>query len=465
MKYITLQNKIGYALGDLGNSLTFGLTAMFLLAYYTDVLGISAAAAGTLFLVARIWDAVNDPLMGIICDKLFQKDKKEKFRPYLLKGSWPVIIAAILVFWAPDGLSYTQKLIWAYATYILFGMSYTFINIPYGSLATVMTNIPSERAALSGARSFGSMIGMVSCNMVMPALLSIFADHLSRAYLIGVCIMGVISFICYLSSYRLTHEYIRHEASTSNKISLKTTLKTLSKNTPFICVSLASILMLTAMLGQGSVLYYYLSENLNGAVWFISLTAAAQIIFTILIAPSVEKLTRKLGTKKLMLIGFAGAAVTSIVTFILPSSIYGAMIFYVLGTPFMLLPNILIWANVADCIDHGYELSGIHQEGIIYSSYSFMRKMGQAIAGFIAGIGLSLVGYDAALDIQTSQTLFGIKAFMFAMPAILMACCFVLYYFFWNLPGKEVSAESDHIMEDNFDESQVHNDSLPTTQH
>ncbi|KYN79810.1 hypothetical protein ATY36_19980 [Vibrio cidicii] len=436
MKTISVSNKVGYALGDLANSLTFGMSSMFLLAYYTDVLGISAAAAGTLFLVARVWDAINDPMMGALCDKLFAKRRGEKFRPFLLKGSWPVIIAAILVFWAPEGLTDVQKLIWAYVTYIVFGMAYTFINIPYGSLATVMTNDPAERAGLSGARAFGSMMGMVSCNMIMPFLLSFFADDLSKAYLYGVTALGLVSFICYLFAYRMTEEHIKHELTDNPDFGFKDTIKTLGKNVPFLCVSVASMLMLTAMLGQGSVLYYYLSLNLDGALWFISLTAVVQVVTTIVVAPSVGKLSARFGTRKLMLIGFAGAGIASMVSFVLPTSIYGAMVFYIVGMPFMLLPNILIWANVADCIDYNYEISGQRQEGIIYSSYSFMRKMGQAIAGFIAGMGLSMVGYNAALDVQADATLMGIKAFMFAMPSIAMAGCFVLYYFFWNLEPK-----------------------------
>lgn len=438
---LSVSNRVGYALGDLANSLTFGMSSMFLLAYYTDVLGISAAAAGTLFLVARIWDAINDPMMGALCDKMFNKRRGEKFRPFLIKGSWPVIIAAVLVFWVPEGLTATQKLIWAYVTYIVFGMAYTFVNIPYGSLATVMTNDPAGRASLSGARAMGGMLGMVSCNMVMPLMLSMFADDLAKAYLYGVTILGLVSFVCYLLAYRMTEEHIKHEPSEAEAASFKETLSTLRKNVPFLCVSVASMLMLTAMLGQSSILYYYLSLNLDGAMWFISLTAIAQVACTVIIAPSVGKLSAKFGTKKLMLVGFAGASIAALATFLLPTSIYGAMVFYILGTPFMLLPNILIWANVADCIDHSYEISGQRQEGIIYSSYSFMRKMGQAFAGFIAGMGLSLVGYNAALDVQSEATLFGIKAFMFAMPSIAMALCFVLYYFFWNLEPKKVQEE------------------------
>ncbi|WP_354011684.1 MFS transporter [Endozoicomonas lisbonensis] len=434
-----MANRIGYGLGDVANTLSFGMTSMFLLAYYTDVLGISAAAAGTLFLVARIWDAVNDPMMGAFCDKLFQKHNGvgDKFRPFLLRGSWLLLVSGILVFWAPESLTATQKLVWAYVTYIIWGMCYTFINIPYGSLATVMTQDPGERASLSGARAMGGVSGSIACNILVPFMLSIFADDLSKAYLYSMIILGALSVVCYLLAYRFTQEHIKHEASSCDtKFSLKDTLNTLGRNKPFLCVSISSLFLLTAMMGQGAVFYYYLSLSLDGALWMISLTAVLQVVTVVIVGSSIGKVAEKFGVKKIMTTSFLIAGIFALITFLLPTSIYSTLFFYVLGMPFVMIPNVLIWANVADCIDHNYEISGQRQEGIIYSSYSFMRKMGQAIAGFIAGMGLSLVGYDAALEIQSSFTLSGIKGIMFLMPAIAMFICFFLYQFMWTLDSR-----------------------------
>ncbi|MGL6312859.1 MFS transporter [Vibrio sp. WXL103] len=445
MKTLTMKNRVGYAVGDVANTLSFGMASMFLLAYYTDVLGISAAAAGTLFLVARIWDAVNDPMMGALCDKLFSKRRGEKFRPFLLKGSWPVIIAAILVFWAPEGLSDTQKLIWAYTTYIVYGMAYTFINIPYGSLATVMTKDAEERASLSGARAIGGMLGTVSCNIVVPLMLSAFADDLSKAYLYSITVLGIIAFVCYVFTYQTTAEHIRHEPNDTNQnVSFVDTIKTLKANKPFLCVSIASTLMLTAMMGQGSILYYYLSENLSGALWIISFNAIVQVTCTLILAPTVGKLVKRFGVKKLMLTGFIVTSVIASISFVIPTGVYGTLFFFIVGTPFLLLPNILIWANVADCIDYNYQISGQRSEGVIYSSYSFMRKVGQAFAGFVAGMGLSLIGYQAGLDTQSDTTLMGLKAFMFLLPAIAMGICFLLYKVMWHLddPDRQVSSRA-----------------------
>ena len=454
-KILTIANRVGYGLGDLANTLSFGMTAGFLLVYYTDVLGISAAAAGTLFLVARIWDAINDPMMGTLCDKLFQKNNGtgDKFRPFLLKGSWLLLVSSILVFWAPEGLSDTQKLIWAYVTYITWGMCYTFINIPYGSLATVMTQDPAERSSLAGARAMGGVIGAVAPNLVVPLFLSIFADAMGQAYLYSIALLGGVALLCHLVAYRFTEEHIKYtpKAQTSSPLSFAETLRTMSKNKPFICVSIASMLILTAMMGQGSISYYYVSQNLDGAVWIISVAAIFQVAAIIILGSVIGKLTTRFGTKKIMVSAFSGVAIASVIAFLLPTSIAGLFVFYAIGTPAFMLTHILVWANVADCIDYNYEISGQRQEGLIYSSYSFMRKMGQAIAGFIAGMGLSVIGYDAALEIQKDSTLLGIKAIMFLMPAVCAAICVLLYKSMWTLDSsskagdQEASAEPEVV--------------------
>ena len=451
-KRLTMANRVGYGLGDLANTLSFGMTAGFLLVYYTDVLGISAAAAGTLFLVARIWDAINDPMMGTLCDKLFQKHQGvgDKFRPFLLKGSWLMLVTGILVFWAPEGLSDTQKLIWAYVTYIAWGMCYTFVNIPYGSLATVMTQDPGERASLAGARAMGSVGGSVIPTVIVPMFLSLFADDMSKAYLYSVAVLGFGSLVCYLLAYRFTQEHIKHQpAPDAGKVSFSDTLRTLGKNKPFLCVSIASMFLLTAIMGQGSVLFYYLSQNLGGAVWVITANGLIQVACVVVLGSVIGKLVARFGAGNIMITAFSVVAVISTVAFLLPTSIVSLFAFFAIGMPALLITHILVWANIADCIDYNYEISGQRQEGLIYSSYSFMRKMGQAIAGFVAGMGLSIIGYDAALDVQSDSTLLGIKAIMFLLPAACAAICALLYKTLWTLDSRkdQTKANAEVVVE------------------
>lgn len=445
-KRLTMANRVGYGLGDLANTLSFGMTAGFLLVYYTDVLGISAAAAGTLFLVARIWDAINDPMMGTLCDKLFQKHQGvgDKFRPFLLKGSWLMLVTGILVFWAPEGLSDTQKLIWAYVTYIAWGMCYTFVNIPYGSLATVMTQDPGERASLAGARAMGSIAGNVTPTVIVPMFLSLFADDMSKAYLYSVAVLGFGSLVCYLLAYRFTQEHIKHQpAPDACEVSFADTLRTLGKNKPFLCVSIASMFLLTAIMGLGSVLFYYLSQNLGGALWVISVNGIIQVVCVVVLGSVIGKLVARFGAGNIMITAFSVVAVASVVAFLLPTSIVSLFAFFAVGMPALLTTHILVWANIADCIDYNYEISGQRQEGLIYSSYSFMRKMGQAIAGFVVGMGLSVIGYDATLDVQSDSTLFGIKAIMFLLPAACAAVCALLYKTLWTLDSRKNQAKAN----------------------
>ncbi|MCK5736753.1 MAG: MFS transporter [Spirochaetaceae bacterium] len=447
MSSLKIKNKLGYGFGDLANGLTFGMSSTFLLAFYTDVLGITAVAAGTLFLVARIWDAVNDPMMGALADKLFQRrlargktgksGRTDKFRPYLIKGSWPVVAAAILMFIAPGSMGTTQKLIWAYATYITWGMAYTFINIPYGSLAAVMTQDPVERSSLSVFRGLGGMIGGISIRIVVPAMLIANAGNDARGYLMAMIILGAVSLAGYIASYFMTEEKVETKPEAAVAFSFKSTFSVLWKNRPFLAVSLASIAMLTGLMVNGAMNIYYFREVLN-SLELMGLTAIITLIPMLAAAVVIPKLVKRYGTKKLSWFTSLMSAVLMTILLILPSNpwIYIGMMLF--ATLFLMIPNIIVWGQVSDCIDYNQYLSGSRQEGVIYGAYSFMRKMGQAFAGFIAGAGLGLVGYVANAESQSPGTIAGIKILTIGLPAVAMFIAFLSYYFIWNLtPEKQ----------------------------
>lgn len=446
MKRLSLKNYIGYGFGDLANSLTFGMSATFLLAFYTDVLGITAAAAGTLFLVARIWDAINDPIMGGIADKAFNRKRRknsgtskkvDKFRPYLLKGSWPVIIAAIVMFIAPEGMSTGQKLVWAYITYILWGMTYTFINIPYGSLASVMTLDPTERSKLSVSRGLGGLFGTIVPRIIVPIFLVKYTGNEARGYLILMIILGVVAFLSYLFNYFTSVENVVTNEEVKEKIKITDGLKVLKKNRPFLAISLASIVMLTALLIQGSMSVYYFKDNLN-SLELMSLTGITMIVPMLLVSGLIPKLVRKYGVKKTCWVSSIVSALLFGVLMFLPDNPWIYLVGTMLASIFLMIPNMTVWGMVSDCIDYNQYLTGSRQEGSIYGLYSFVRKLGQALAGFLAGIGLSIVGYSASLDVQSSTTLLGIKFMTIGTPAIGMFIAFLAYFYIWNLtPEKQ----------------------------
>lgn len=444
MKKIGIKQKFGYGMGDLANGLTFGMSSTFLLAFYTDVLGITAVAAGTLFLVARIWDAVNDPLMGALSDKMFRKKmsrakgrKIEKFRPYLLKGSWPVVAAAILMFTAPSGLTQIQKLAWAYATYILWGMTYTFINIPYGSLAAVITSDPVERSALSVARGIGGLFGGISVRILVPVFLVRFSGKEEKGYFLSMALLGIITLASYLVSYFFTSENVEHKPEMVKNFSFKETFGVIGKNRSFIAVSIASIAMLTGLMINGAMNIYYFRENLN-ALSLMGLTGLTAVVPMLLTAPVIPRLVKRYGTKKVAWSTSLISAVIFAILFFLPTNVYVYIIVMLAGGFFLMIPNMIVWGQVSDCIDYNQYLSGTRQEGVIYGAYSFVRKIGQALAGFLAGAGLGFVGYTAGAASQSTGTLAGIKFLTIGMPAIGMFIAFAAYKYIWDLtPEKQ----------------------------
>ena len=434
MKTLTFRNKIGYAMGDMANMASFGMSATFLLVYYVDVLGITAAAAGTLFLIARIWDGINDPMMGAFADKLFSKHqgKGDKFKPFILRGCWILGAASILMFWSPESLSDGQTLAWAYLTYITWGMAYTFVNIPFGSVASVMTQDPEERASLSAFRSLGGVVGSALCKFVVPVILAMYADNLETGYLIAMVSLSGFAIFGHLFAYSSIKENVKSTVS-NQSVSALQALKAIPNNKPLMCVSLASFLMLLAMFTLGSVLMFYIKENLDNALWIMSITGVIDLVIIVLMALVLPKMVAKLGTKDLMMKSALIVILTSGVAFFLSSNAYIFLVFYSLMMFGIMIPIAAVWGQVSDCIDYNEYLTGNRQEGIIYASYSLMRKVGGAGAGFIAALGVSIIGYDPSLPSQSELTQQGLQFLIFGFPSITFIGVYLLYKKLWIL--------------------------------
>ena len=241
-------DKVGYMLGDFGNSLLFNFIGSYLLVFYTDAFGISAAAVGTLMVISRVWDAINDPIMGVIVDKR-KAGKNGKFRPYLKYMGLPLGIFTVLTFLVIPNMPESMKLPYAYITYIGFGMAYTAINIPYGSLASVMTTDPVERTSFSTWRNLAATLSMILLMVLTPKLIFDAQDVVSvKGFVVAAIIYAIIANIAYQLSYKMTTERVIHEAKdTQEKTSLTETVKTLCKNRALIGLILGSLGTLTAV--------------------------------------------------------------------------------------------------------------------------------------------------------------------------------------------------------------------------
>ncbi|MGL5382522.1 MAG: MFS transporter [Culicoidibacterales bacterium] len=435
VKPFGMSDRIGYMLGDLGNDLFFGLVSGYLMLFYTDILGIGAGAIGTLLIVARIWDAVNDPMIGTFIDRRGGKISRlgGKFRPYLLYAALPVTIMGFLSFTAFPGLAEGLKLPYAYVTYIMFGMAYTFINIPYGSLASVMTSDPVERTSLSTFRTIGALVANVVIMTVVPALVFQNGVPTASGFMIAAGLFVILSNICYFGAFKLTRERIQHPHVEKPKQKLSDTIKTLAKNRPLVGLMIASFGMLASMMAV-SALTPYLYKDYFQAPELITLGGLVGLLSSFIILPFIGKLVKKFGKKELaagtMVIAIGGNLILFLLPITNPYIFMGVNFIASIGLGFF---NVLIWALVGDAIDYQEYITGNREEGIVYASYSLVRKLGQAVAGGIGGFALTFIGYQAGQAVQTAEVALGIKNVITALPLMTTIISFIAMVFVYNL--------------------------------
>jgi glycoside/pentoside/hexuronide:cation symporter, GPH family len=432
---ISFKDKVGYALGDTAGVLTFGIIGAFLQMFYTDVLYIDLNKIIVLMLVARIWDAVNDPLWGAFIDA--RKPKKlGKFRPYILWLSIPLAIAAVLTFTKIPGLSENQYLIYAYITYIFYGMMYTGTNIPYGSLASVITDDEIERADLSVFRSIGAGIGGLPGQILLPLFVFSTVADTGAKYLdstkltFSVAVLAGFSVIVYYFSFRMTKERVTSPI-VPQKSNIILTIKVLVKNRAFILLCLASMLLIASQIYSQTV-FNYLFKDYFGNPKLFSLYTLATYGPMILLIPFMGKLVKRFGKKEICAAGMALSAVTNILLWLLkiqnPYVFLSFCFVSGIGTTFFILE---VWALVTDVIDYQEYLSKRREEGTSYAFFSFTRKLGQTFAGIIGVYVLKLISYDAKnITPEVVSKMYTVSTLV---PAILFASMFVVLGIFYPL--------------------------------
>ena len=446
VKSFNMGDKVGYAFGDFGCAAFFAFVSSYLMVFYTDVLGVSAAAVGTLFVVARFWDAINDPIMGVLLDKA-QATKHGKFRPYVIRFGLPMVIVGILAFTAIPGLPDNLKLPYAYVTYILYGMLYTAVNIPYGSLASVMTNDSNERTALSTFRNLGSMLANILVMVLVPKIIfNAQGEVTAEGFIICAVILAIISTVSFFFNFRLTRERIVHKTTNSKKGIIET-VGLLFRNRAFLGVAIASFLMLGGTFTLSS-LNVYIFKDYFKATNFTALGGMIGMVASVVVIPFAGAIVRKLGKKESAVLGSTFAASMYIVMLFIPNltvSIFLVLSFLAgLGSG---LVNTIIWALVSDAIDYQEYTTGERNEGTVYSSYSLARKLGQVISGGMGGFALSLLGYQSGATVQAESIGLGIKNIGIGMAAGGFILTTIVLIFVYNLSKKKV-AEMNKALEE-----------------
>jgi glucuronide carrier protein len=421
---LRLGQYLGYAGGEVSNNLSFSLISAFLLIYYTDVAGIAAGTAGTVFLIVRICGGVSDLFAGHRVDKT--TTRWGKFRPYVLFGSVPLLVLLVAVFTIPSGLSSEGKVVWALVSYALFQLAYSFVNIPFGSLAAAMTQEPNERAKLSTGRVVASSLTILLIAVVVSPQLSN-GEDLQQSLTITTVVFAVIGVALYLWCFATAREAVRR---TDDKVSVRETLDMVRHNRPLVMLCGSTLLFLTGMFSIQTVAVYYARDVLGNADLYIVLTVA-QTVAMIAAAAIVPKTVEAVGKKRAYIVAGVIGAAAGIAVAVAPGSVpaIGIVCYGVLGLGLGAI-NTLIFAFQPDTVDYGEWKTGIRAEGGSYSLLSFTRKVGQGIGGGMAAYTIGLGGYVSGASSQSESALTSIRVAVGAIPAacILVATAVMVAY-------------------------------------
>ena len=427
---LTFVEKLGYGLGDTASHFVWDMVGFWLLFFYTDVYKIPAAAAGTIMLIARFWDMGIDPVIGLISDRT--RTRWGKFRPYILFGALPYAILAILTFTTPD-FGITGKIIYAGATYVLLMTAYAAINLPYSSLAAVMTSDTYERAGLNTYRficAFGGQFVVTGLTLWLVEFLG-GADK-ARGWQHTAILFGFLSVVFFFITFKTSKERVQPLKSLEG--SVKGDIKGLFKNPPWIILAIVGIVSFVMFAMQNAAIAFYFKYYI-GKEDSVQLFNVIGTIALIVALPFSKPLARRFGNKNV----FIGSSLISGVFFIslyLPGekdiiTIYTlnilAKMAYAPAVP-------LLWTMIADSADYSEWKSGRRATGLYFSAATFAQKAGWGIGAAIAGWVLYIFNYvpDA---IQTPKALTGIKLLISVIPGILYMSC-ALFMIFYNIDSK-----------------------------
>jgi glycoside/pentoside/hexuronide:cation symporter, GPH family len=463
LEKLSLREKIGYGFGDAASSMFWKIFGMYSLFYYTDVLGITAAAAGTMFLVARLWDSFFDVFVGIISDRT--KSRWGKYRPFLLWFAIPFAVMGAITFFAPD-FGQTGKLIYAYITYSLMMIVYSMINVPYASLLGAISSDPAERNSLSSYRMSFAFIGSFVTFMLLQPLIDFFSKSFGKdavtqtarvvesvntspvGWVMGVGAVGMICVILFLLCFSWTKERVTQIESEENT-SIKNDLKNLFHNAPWWILVATGLAALLFNAVRDSVAIYFFRDyvkvnyRMAGTGWDMTtiyfLVGQAANLIGVMAAPTVS---RKYGKKRTYMIAMLCAGMLSTGFYFIPASITWILIFQFMISVFAGYVLPLLWSMFADIVDHEELKTGRRATGLIFSSSSMSQKLGWALGSAMSGWILAIFKYSPDALQQSSETIFGEHMMISLMPAV---CCVLAFVgmMFYPLSDKKVREISE----------------------
>ncbi len=458
---LSTKHIVGYGCGDLGGCMTFALMGSIVTRYYTNVLEVDTAVLATLLVVWNVWDAINDPLVGALMDKMYAKkpDKRGRFRPWLLRSA-PLLCIASICFWIlPTFFDGIAMIIVLFACKIFYEGMYTFFNIPMGSMLSAMAGTDNERSTLSSARGFGSMIGNVLPLVIMPQILAAYGDT-SFAFGLGGTVCAIIGFIFCLLHYYWTEERFDAAYSSDDKsddVKFTDIFGVFKHNRAFVALCIHGICICT-MQYVNSTLGTYIYADVFGDVGAMSYSSLLTMVFGTISLLAVPKLTEKFELTTVIRACLLIAAALFFVLFgftlagMLNPWVY--MIWSGLAMGFGGVSIYMQWGLVAEATDYNEMVTGKRSEGTIYGTFNLARRTGQTIGNSAAVLALGWIGYDSALAatgaVQTASVQLGIEVLCIIVPAIFMLGSWIAFKFVWNITPEvraQIAANKDAAAE------------------
>jgi sugar (glycoside-pentoside-hexuronide) transporter len=422
---ISVTEKIGYSLGDAAANFIFQTMLVFQLAFYTDTFGITAAAAGTLFLVVRVWDAIFDPFMGVVADRT--NTKWGKFRPWILWTAVPFGIIGFLTFTTPP-FDAQGKLIYAYVTYIVLMMVYSANNLPYSALSGVITGDLAERTSLSAYRFVAAMsAALVIQGLALPMVNYFGGGNSAKGYQITMGVFSALAIVFFIITFATTRERVQPDPTQRN--SVRRDLADLTSNGPWVAMFVLTIIVFITLAMRGGVMLYYFKYYLGREDLF-SIFNVFGTGSTIVGVIASTPLAKRFGKRDVFIVGLVLTVVFTAAFVLLPRTaialIFGTEMLRQLAYGFT-IP--LLWAMMADVADFSEWKNHRRATAVVFSAIVFALKAGLGFGGAIGGWLLAAYGYVPNVA-QTERALQGIKLTTSIFPAITFALALVCLFFY-----------------------------------
>lgn len=421
-------SKLAYGMGDVGCNFSWMFVGNFLMIFYTDVFGIGMGAVATLMLVSRIWDAVNDPIIGALSDKTHTR--WGRYRPWLLIGAPLTALVLVLTFWAHPDWSQTGKIIYMAVTYSILVLGYTCVNIPYGTLCGAMTQNIDERAKINTSRSVSAMVAIGIINIITIPLIGFFGGgNAQQGYLLTAVAYGIIFASCHIFCFAKTKEVVR--VPVQQKLPLKVQIRSVVRNKPYLLALLGQVLFGFVLYGRNADMLYYFTY-VEGSAALFSLYSLAIIVPSVIGAgcfPLVFKWTSNKGWAASI---FAlGTGVTMIALYFYSPNVSPVpfYLFAALSQFFFSGFNTAIYAIIPDCVEYGEWITGVRNDGFQYAFISLGNKIGMALGTSMLALALGMAGYVS--NAAQNETVLSIMRHAFStIPGILWVVTAVALFFY-----------------------------------